>query len=70
MEACVARSHIRNAGEFNGFLKPRDRLFATPLGFDRGALVLEPGEPRIDATRLDAHTVECIAFGSLKGLLQ
>ena len=27
MEACVARVTIRNAGEFNGFLKPKVRLF-------------------------------------------
>ena len=33
MEACVARVTIRNAGEFNGFLKPNVRLFAG----DRGA---------------------------------
>ena len=27
MEGCVARQVIRNAGEFNGFLKPKVRLF-------------------------------------------
>ena len=31
MEGCVARDTIRNAGEFNGFLKPKVRLFAEPL---------------------------------------
>src|SRR5262249_59604315 len=31
MEACVARVTIRNAGEFNGFLKPKVRLFSEPL---------------------------------------
>ena len=40
MEGCVARHVIRNAGEFNGFLKPKVRLFAEPLRFDAGALVL------------------------------
>jgi L-alanine-DL-glutamate epimerase-like enolase superfamily enzyme len=43
MEACVARSGIRNAGEMNGFLKPRDRILARPLAFTDGALILEPG---------------------------
>ena len=40
MEGCVARSIIRNAGEFNGFLKPKVRLFAEPLRFNAGDLVL------------------------------
>src|SRR3546814_666693 len=30
LEACVARTTIRNAGEFNGFLKPRERLLTPP----------------------------------------
>jgi L-alanine-DL-glutamate epimerase-like enolase superfamily enzyme len=49
MEACVARGTITNAGEFNGFLKPTVRLFATPLRFEDGALRLAPGfVPDID----------------------
>src|SRR6266566_6949151 len=43
MEACVASITIRNAGEFNGFLKPNIRLFAEPLRFTAGELVLSPG---------------------------
>ena len=31
MEGCVARVTVRNAGEFNGFLKPKVRLFAEPM---------------------------------------
>ena len=38
LEACVARSTIRNAGEFNGFLKPKDRLLEPPLPFANGAI--------------------------------
>ena len=38
MEACVARVTIRNAGEFNGFLKPKVRLFAEPLHFVQASL--------------------------------
>ncbi len=56
MEACVASVTIRNAGEFNGFLKPKDRLFVQPLQFAAGALVMPAGYvPTIDATALAAH---------------
>ena len=59
MEASVARSTIRNAGEFNGFLKPHARLFADPLQFEGGALVLRPGAaPRIDRAALANHTLD------------
>ena len=52
MEACVARVTIRNAGEFNGFLKPKMRLLAEPLRFIAGELVIPPGfQPAIDAGR-------------------
>jgi L-alanine-DL-glutamate epimerase-like enolase superfamily enzyme len=56
MEACVARVTIRNAGEFNGFLKPKIRLFAEPLPFAAGELVLPAGfAPAIDPDVLAAH---------------
>jgi L-alanine-DL-glutamate epimerase-like enolase superfamily enzyme len=56
MEGCVARVTIRNAGEFNGFLKPKVRLFTEPLQFAKGALVLSPGQaPTVDGTVLAAH---------------
>ncbi|MDA0998085.1 MAG: mandelate racemase [Proteobacteria bacterium] len=45
MEACVARRHIDNAGEMNGFLKPHARLFKTPMTVERGAIKLLPGRP-------------------------
>lgn len=58
MEACVARGTIHNAGEFNGFLKPRARLFKTPLRFAAGALELDQGfRPEIDRAVLEAHRV-------------
>jgi len=57
MEASVARTTIDNAGEFNGFLKPRARLFAEPLRCAGGALVLPPMQPRIDPAALARHTV-------------
>ena len=63
MEACVARGTITNAGEFNGFLKPKARLFATPLRFEAGALHLEPGfAPEIDRAALAGHTIASERF--------
>jgi L-Ala-D/L-Glu epimerase len=56
MEGCVARVTVRNAGEFNGFLKPMVRLFAEPLRFAAGELILPAGfRPLIDRDALAAH---------------
>lgn len=53
MEACIAARRIDNAGEMNGFLKPRDRLFERPLRFRDGAIELVVGEQRsLDCARL------------------
>ena len=69
MEACVARVTIRNAGEFNGFLKPKVGLFAEPLPFIAGALVLPPGfRPRIDRDVLAAHETACERFAPTMAL--
>ena len=58
MEACVARSTIRNAGEMNGFLKLQRQLFETPLPFVDGAIRLPRGfEPRVDRDALAAATL-------------
>src|SRR5882757_8324566 len=63
MEACVARVTIRNAGEFNGFLKPKVRLFAEPLHFTAGALVIPPGfRPEVDPDVLAAHEIASERF--------
>jgi L-Ala-D/L-Glu epimerase len=59
METCVAAASIDNAGEMNGFLKPRQRLFEVPMRLDGGDLVLAPGAvvtPDRDA--INAHTLE------------
>jgi L-alanine-DL-glutamate epimerase-like enolase superfamily enzyme len=65
MEACVARRTIDNAGEFNGFLKPRERLFANPLRFDDGALRIPAGYvPEIDRDALRAHTIDTARFAN------
>jgi len=58
MEGCVASVTIRNAGEFNGFLKPQSRLFAEPLQFKAGELVLSRGYmPKMDRDALAAHEI-------------
>jgi L-alanine-DL-glutamate epimerase-like enolase superfamily enzyme len=63
MEACIARTTIDNAGEFNGFLKPSDRLFANPLRFEDGALHMEAGyTPDIDRDKLKRYTIDEAQF--------
>jgi L-alanine-DL-glutamate epimerase-like enolase superfamily enzyme len=65
MEACVAARSIRNAGEMNGFLKPRERLFDEPLGFSDGAIELRAGAaPRIDPDRLARLALATEAYAS------
>ena len=63
MEACVARSTIRNAGEFNGFLKPAEGLLVNPMPFADGTLTVPAGFiPEINRDRLEAVTVESERF--------
>lgn len=63
MEACIAARRIGTAGEMNGFLKPRDRLFVRPLRFRGGAIELVGREPpQIDTdllARLSLAHVSC-----------
>lgn len=57
MEACVAVHTLDNAGEMNGFLKVRDRLFANPLEFKDGAIGIPAGYwPEVDQDALIRHT--------------
>lgn len=59
LEACAARGVIRNAGEFNGFLKPKDTLLVDPLPFENGEIVLPAGYmPQIDRQKLSRVTME------------
>ena len=63
MEACVASESIRNAGEFNGFLKPKTRLFAEPLRFEAGKLEMMAGyRPAIDRDVLALHQTSIERF--------
>jgi L-alanine-DL-glutamate epimerase-like enolase superfamily enzyme len=69
MEGCVARGIIRNAGEFNGFLKPKVRLFAEPLGFDAGDLVLPAGyAPTIDPGVLAEYEIASERFVAARAI--
>jgi L-alanine-DL-glutamate epimerase-like enolase superfamily enzyme len=47
MEACVARGLIDNAGEMNGFLKPKTGLFTESLAVEGGAMVLPATPPKL-----------------------
>ena len=63
MEAAIARTTIRNAGEFNGFLKARASLFEEPMKFENSDLILKRGfVPRIDRAALKAHEVAIERF--------
>ena len=54
MEACVAARRIDNAGEMNGFLKPRGRLLRDRLAFRDGAIEIPARwRPRLDPEALD-----------------
>lgn len=55
-EACVSRGFLSKAGDMNGFLKPKARLFANPLPFEGGNIVLKPGYwPEIDRAAIRSH---------------
>jgi L-alanine-DL-glutamate epimerase-like enolase superfamily enzyme len=58
MEACVAACAIDNAGEMNGFLKARERLFENPLPFSHGAITVPAHYvPRLNADLLERATL-------------
>ena len=63
MEACVAAQCIDNAGEMNGFLKARTRIFAHPVAFDRGDIVLDDVAPRLDVAAAAPFVVHRERFG-------
>ena len=54
MEACIAARCIDNAGEMNGFLKPRERVMADELVFAHGAIQLAARwRPRLDVAGIE-----------------
>jgi L-alanine-DL-glutamate epimerase-like enolase superfamily enzyme len=63
LEACVARTTIRNAGEFNGFLKPKNRLLDPPLTFFEGSIRLPSGyRPALDRLAVEKFTTARLEF--------
>jgi hypothetical protein len=63
-EAAVASCLIRNAGEMNGFLRPRGTLPGAPLLRQGGAVVLPPGPmPAPDPDQRAGHRVAEAGFG-------
>lgn len=63
LEASVARTTIRNAGEFNGFLKPKDRLLDPPLSFVAGGIRLPAGYwPALDRAAVERFATAKLDF--------
>ncbi len=63
MEAAVASKLIRTRGEFNGFLKHKDRLLLNPLPFDHGSIKLAAGYvPQLDRESIERLTTEVRVF--------
>jgi len=62
MEGCVAARHVDNAGEMNGFLKASRMLFAEPLAFEHGDIVLPDGVPQLDYDALSFHAQDHVTF--------
>ena len=59
MEGCIAARLIDNAGEMNGFLKPRSGLLAPSLEVRDGALRLTPGyAPSLNEDALERYAVD------------
>ena len=68
LEACVARTTIRNAGEFNGFLKPKNRLLDPPLTFFEGSIRLPSGyRPALDRLAVEKFTTARLEFRFERG---
>ncbi|HVB46906.1 MAG TPA: enolase C-terminal domain-like protein [Burkholderiales bacterium] len=69
MEAMVAHTHIRNAGEMNGYLKQAEPLLVHPPAFSGGAIRLEPGyRPELDRAALRRVARDCAEFRSSSAL--
>ena len=70
MEACVAATHLRNAGEMNGWTKMARPLLRNPLPLEQGAIRLDPGwvplldEDALQAATLVSHVAKRSSLGS------
>lgn len=67
MEALIASKHIDNAGEMNGFLKPRESILINPLIFKDGAIDLHRNYmPLLNMDVIDKFSVGLIEFKNAK----
>jgi L-Ala-D/L-Glu epimerase len=57
MEACVARQHVDNAGEMNGFLRQQNVLAAERIEVTGGSMILRAGALALDPSRVSAARV-------------
>jgi hypothetical protein len=63
LEACAARTTIFIAGEFNGFIKSKERLLDPPLAFAAGAIQLPQGyRPALDRASIERFTKDKLEF--------
>lgn len=59
MEACIGDRLIFGAGEFSGFMKPKQPLITPPLLYENGDLLVPAFyRPRFDQEALAAHVLE------------
>lgn len=63
MEACVARRHVRNAGEMNGFLRQKTPLAVPPLQLANGSMRLPGSGLALNEERVREATVEQLRAG-------
>ncbi|MDX1487399.1 MAG: mandelate racemase/muconate lactonizing enzyme family protein [Acidiferrobacterales bacterium] len=63
MEACVAATHITNAGEMNGFLKTQAAFLQPPLAVHGDAIKLDPANtPQLNETALARYRDASVSF--------
>lgn len=63
MEAIVASKHIDNAGEMNGFLKPKDSILTNPLIFQNGSISLSKSyKPILNMNVLQRYSIDVVNF--------
>ena len=56
-------SRLPNAGEFNGFIKSKERLLSPRLPFEAGAVILPKDyRPTLDRAAIERFTVETACF--------
>jgi L-alanine-DL-glutamate epimerase-like enolase superfamily enzyme len=64
MEACIGVAHLDNAGEMNGFLKPRQTLLKTPLRMEGPCVALDGSAMEVDEGKLSQLKTDHAAWGS------